>query len=195
MDLEKLFNDKSAQLSNQHFIEFTEEEFDQLRVDEAQYIINHYHGHSLMKLPPSEIVFFEWLKKADSTVWNDLWADSEDLYLVSIDLLPQFIDEKNGFPICDLIDEPNYWFSQRHIKPKGQEELIHILIKIQNKEKLKADELFLYELTLYPTDIWHFCHRHHFKVNAMKAVIADMVYHGWLVHLTDREDLIKYLDI
>ena len=64
-----------------------------------------------MKLPPSEISFFEWLKKNDNIVWNDLWNEDEDLYQVSIDLLPQFSDNRNGFPICDLQDGLNYYFT------------------------------------------------------------------------------------
>jgi predicted transcriptional regulator len=148
-----------------------------------------------MRMPPSEVDFFEWLKHQDEPVWNDIWAGEPDLYLVSTDLLPVFQEGRNGFPICDLVDQPNYWFSERHIKPRGREELELIALKYENQERLDIAELFLIELINGPIDIWHFCYRYNIAVQVMKRVIATMVAKGWLVHLTDRDDLVKYIEI
>lgn len=195
MNMDKLISGKRKQLKEKNYIEFSDEEINSLRPDEVQYFVDRYHGFALMKIPPSEVDFFEWLRIKDEPVWNDIWEGEPDVYKVSTDLLPVFLEGQNGFPICDLVDEPNYWFSERHIKPKGQEELEDILLKYQNEEKLSVAELFLLELLNAPMDIWHFCYRYRLSVDAMKQTIGNMVSKGWLVHLTDREDLVKYIEI
>lgn len=195
MDMEKMLANKREQLKNNNYIEFSDSEINAMRPDEAQYFVERYHGFALMKIPSSEIDFFKWLRREDEPVWNDIWKDEEDVYLVSTDLLPVFLDGRNGFPICDLVDEPNYWFSERHIKPKGREELENILEKYENRQKLDTQELFLIELINAPMDIWHFCYRYKLPVPFMKDAIDNMVSRGWLVHLSDREDLVKYIEI
>lgn len=195
MNVNTLLQEKRAQRAREHFITFEEGELHSLRADQAEYLIEQMHGNTLVRLPDSEIVFFEWLKDMDRRVWDDLWDADEADYLVSVDFLRQFIDDSPSFPICDLVDQPNYWFCNRHIKPKGLEELQLILIKLENDEQLSTAELFMYEISLSATDLWHFCHKHNLNVQAMKAVIEDMVYKGWLVHLPDREDLVKYFDL
>jgi len=195
MDMRKVISKKREQLKNNNYIEFTDDEIQSMRPDEAQFFVERYHGFALMKMPQAEIEFFEWLKKNDNSVWNDIWENEPDLYLVSTDLIPTFLKGSNGFPICDLIDEDNYWFSERHIKPKGRQELEAISLKAKNREKLLITELFLIELLQAPIDIWHFCYRYNLPVQSMKVKIEDMVSSGWLVHLTDREDLVKYIEI
>ena len=195
MNMEKLISAKGRQLKENNYIEFSDEELNALRPDEIQHLVERYHGFALMRIPPSEVAFFEWLRDQDEEVWNDIWEGEPDMYLVSTDLLPVFQEGKNGFPICDLVDQPNYWFSERHIKPKGREELEHIVQKYENQGKLNIGELFLIQLLNAPTDIWHFCYRFNISVASMKRVIATMVSNGWLVHLTDRDDLVKYIEI
>jgi len=194
MDINKFLQKKDRQKKEKNYLSFSAEELSAFRADEVQYIIDYFHGHTLMQLPQVEIDFFDWLKKSDAAVWDDLWGDQIDTYLVSIDFLRQLADPQTTFPICDLVEEPNYWFSARHIKPQGMQRLEEILLKIENDEALAADELFLFELTQRATDIWHFCYRHHFNVNRMKQLIEQLVYEGLLVHLPNREDLVKYID-
>lgn len=197
MDLKALIENKDEQKKEKQYIQFSEHELEKLRLDEAEKIIKHFRGNTLIRLPESEIKFFEWLKEADRAVWNDLWEeDQEDeSYLVSVDFLREFIRETPSFPICDLIDEPNYWFTFGHIKPEGMEYLQEeISLKMEMDEDLSLEELFLLEISVAATDIWHFCHRHQVPIKRMKKAIADMVYKGWIVHLTDREDLVKYID-
>jgi len=195
MNMEKLIAEKREQLKNNNYIEFTDQEIQSMRPDEAAFFVERYHGFGLMKLPASEIKFFEWLRENDEQVWNDIWKGEPDLYLVSTDLLPVFLKTSNGFPVCDLIEVDNYWFCERHIKPKGRQELESISAKFQNKEKLDVSELFIIELLNAPIDIWHFCYRYKLAVTAMKNKIDDMVSNGWLVHLSNREDLVKYIEI
>ncbi|MBD3224135.1 MAG: hypothetical protein GF313_05360 [Caldithrix sp.] len=195
MELKELLKQKDQQLKQNNYIEFNDRDIRKMRQDEARHVIEYFSGYTMMKLPPSEVEFFEWLKEADPPVWEDLWSDVEDIYKVSIDFLSQFIGEQNGFPICDLIDQPNYWFTNRHIKPKGIERLEEATEKIQAGQKLQIVDLILYELSIAPIDVWHFCYRHNLPVFRVKQTIDDMVSEGWLVHLTDREDLAKYIDI
>ena len=114
---------------------------------------------------------------------------------VSIDLLPQFSKTRNGFPICDLQDGLNYYFTVKHIKQEGLEQMESILQKIENKIKLKIDELILYELHIAPFDIWHFSYRYDLPLDKVKLLISEMEYKGWIVHLSDSEDLLRYIDV
>ena len=43
-------------------------------------------------------------------------------------------------------------------------------------------------------DIWHFCHRYGIAIPYAKQKISDMQQEDLLVHLEDREDLVKYID-
>ncbi len=195
MNIQNLLNEKEKQRRHIDYLTFSEDELQTIRADELQHIIDFFHGYTLMRLPQFEIDFFEWLKLNDRPVWDDLWGDDENTYLVSIDLLSQMVGNRPQFPICELIDEPNYWFTQRHIKPKGVEALQEIILKYQNGKALDPGELFMIEISQGPTDIWHFCHQYHIDLREMKKYIADLVYNGWLVHLTNRDDLVKYIDI
>ena len=195
MKINKIILEKEKQLFENTYIQFSDAEIEQLRLDESQHIVDHFHGHALMKLPPAEVHFFDWLRKNDNAVWQDLWGDEENMYQVSIDLLPQFLKEKNGFPICDLQEQPNYYFTQRHIKPEGMSQMEKILQKTENNKKLDIDELILFELHIAPFDIWHFAYRYNLPLADLKELISEMVYKGWIVHLTDSKDLLRYIDV
>ena len=197
MNIDSLIKKKEEQKKENKYIQFSEGELEKIRPDEAEFIINHFKGNTLIRLPESEIAFFEWLKKMDRAVWDDLWEeDQEDeSYLVSVDFLREFIRETPSFPICDLVDQPNYWFTFRHIKPEGLEYLQKdIRMKVELDKDLTLEELFLLEISVASTDIWHFCHLHQVNISRMKQVIDDMESKGWIVHLSDRDDLVKYID-
>lgn len=195
MSIKEIIINKEKQLFADDYIRFTDKEIEQLGLAGSMRIVEHFHGHALMKLPPSEIRFFDWLKKHDNSVWQDLWGDEENLYQVSIDLLPQFLKEKNGFPICDLQDMPNYYFTRGHIKPEGMSQMENIIHKTENNQKLDIDELILFELHIASFDIWHFAYRYNLPLADLKELISEMVYKGWIVHLTDSKDLIRYIDV
>ena len=195
MNLEQLISKKEEDFKNNNFIQFSDKEIEQLRLDEIEDIISHFKGHTLMKLPPAEIKFFEWLKKNDNAVWQDIWGEDDNLYQVSIDFLAQFLKEKNGFPICDLENRENYYFTVKHIKPDGLAQMGKIIDKTEKQKKLSIDELLLFELHIAPIDIWHFCYRYKLPIINVKTLISDMVYKGWIVHLPLSEDLLKYIDI
>ncbi len=195
MNIAKFLARKAKQLESADHLTFTEDELQTLRADEVQHVIEYFHGFTLMRLPAFEIAFFEWLKTNDPPVWEDLWGDEENLYLVSTDLLSEFIGRRPQFPICELVEQPNFWFVERHIKPKGREALEEIVQKVENNEPIPPDEAFLLEVAQGPTDVWHFCYRHHLPLAAMKSLIEEMALRGWLVHLKNRDDLVRYIDL
>ncbi len=190
----ELIKQKEKEYSENNYIQFSDEDLEALDAKKVKKIVDHFHGRALVKLPPAEIKFFEWLKKNDNSVWNDVWGDNDNLYLVSVDLLAQFLKEKNGFPICDL-EGTNYYFSVKHIKPKGLEEMHNILEKTEQKKQLDIDELILFELHLAPFDIWHFVYRYDLPLDDVKNLISDMEYKGWIVHLPNSEDLMRYIEV
>ena len=195
MTLNELIIEKEKQLAKENYIQFSEKEISNLKDQGIKKVVSHFHGHAMLKLPPAEIKFFEWLKKNDNAVWNDVWGDDDNVYLVSIDFLMQFREGKNGFPICDLQDIPNYYFTVKHIKPEGLKQMEAIMNSLEKKEKINIDELFLYELHLAATDIWHFCFSYSLPLNKVKKIISDMEYKGWIVHLPKSEDLMRYIEI
>jgi hypothetical protein len=194
MNIQEIIKQKESDNAENKYVQFSDEEIAQLDINKVQKIVDHFHGKVLMKLPPAEIKFFEWLKKNDNAVWNDIWGDDDNLYLVSIDLLGQFLKEKNGFPICDL-EIDNFYFTVKHIKPKGLQEMERILKKTEQNKQLDIDELILFELHLAPFDIWHFAYRYNLPLAEVKELLSDMEYKGWIVHLANSEDLLRYIDV
>lgn len=194
-NLAKFIATKEKQLESDGFIKFSQVDFAQMKKKDAQEIEKHFHGRAMMELPSEEMVFLKWLKENDPPVWDDLWKNEEKPYRVSIDFLHHFIKIGNGFPICDLIDIPNYWFHSRHIKPKAKEKMDEIRQKLDSKKSLSFEEGLLIEIARGSIDLWHFCHRYKLPLLVAKKKIEIMHREDLLVHLTDREDLVKYLDV
>ena len=90
--------------------------------------------------------------------------------MVSIDLLGFFVANSNGFPICDLINEPNFWFCSKHLKPKATEKFSLIEQKISANKNLTADEALLVEISQACMDIWHFCYQYKYPVEKAKKM-------------------------
>ena len=192
---EKLIRQKEKEFEQKRYLEFSNEEMSSLTKEEALEIEKHFHGSALMRLPENERRFFQWLKETDQSVWEDLWGNDEDPYFISIDFLHHFINEGNGFPICDLVDVDNYWFSEKHIKPKGLEKFKIIDQKLQDNKPLSLREVLLCEIIKSSIDIWHFCYRYKISIKKAKEEVESMHREDLLVHLTGREDLVKYLDV
>jgi len=186
---------KEKQLESDGFIKFDQSELKKLTKKDAQELEKHFHGRAMMELPAEEIEFFKWLKENDPPVWDDLWKDEDEPYRVSLAFLHHFIQHGNGFPICDLIKADNFWFHGRHIKPKALEKMNEIQQKLDEKRSLSFEEGILIEITRGSIDLWHFCYRHKLPISVAKKKIEIMHRDDLLVHLKDREDLVKYLDV
>jgi len=192
--IEELIDSKRKQLSEVGYIQFSENELDSLNLQNVQKIQETFHGFGFMRLPQKEILFFEWLKEKDREVWDDLWESDDEPYLVSLDFLKFFTGDGNGFPICDLENVDNYWFSFKHIKPKGREKFSEINTKLENNEKLNLEQTLLMEVTRNAIDIWHFAYFYELSVKQVKEKISEMNSNDIMVHLPDRDDLTKYID-
>jgi hypothetical protein len=193
--LENTISAKEKQLEVDGYIQFSSKDLLNMSVKEAQVLEAHFHGRAMMALPSEEIEFFKWLHENDPAVWDDLWKNEEEPYRVSVDFLHHFIQNGNGFPICDLINVDNYWFHSRHLKPKALEKMDEIQQKLNSKKSLSFEEGILVEIARGSLDLWHFCYRYNLPVYVAKRKIEEMHKEDLLVHLKDREDLVKYLDV
>ena len=72
IDFEKLLEETIKQLNEKNYIEFSADQLSKLRLDQAQAIVDEFHGYALLKMPKSEIDFFNWLKVNDRDIWNDI---------------------------------------------------------------------------------------------------------------------------
>ena len=66
---------------------------------------------------------------------------------------------------------------------------------VEQGKRLKPEQEFLLQLSVKDQDIWHFCYRFKIPIDKMKEAIEELVFRGWLVHLPDRADLVKYIEV
>lgn len=176
-------------------LRITDEEIAAMKPEERIRVKNHFQGRALMHLPAKEVAFFTWLKEMDPAVWEDLWPPQEEPYVVGLSFLEQLGPEGNGFPICDLHAAENYFFTERHIKiPDGVTALQEIIQKITRHSSISVGEALMYEAFCSPIDIWHFAYRHHVPLAAAKEAVAALDMGGLLVHLTNPDDLVDYIE-
>jgi hypothetical protein len=194
-NIKNLIAAKEKQLDAKGYIQFSQTELQTMTKKDTEEIEENFHGRAMMALPKEEIDFFKWLQENDPAVWDDLWNDVEEPYRISLDFLHHFILNGNGFPICDLINVDNYWFHSRHIKPKAVEKMDEIQQKLEGKGSLSFEEGLLVEIARGSIDLWHFCYRYKLPLIVAKKKIEIMHRDDLLVHLKDREDLVKYLDV
>jgi hypothetical protein len=176
-----------------NILDLTDEEVDGLTDGDVEALQAEFGAHVLMKLPPRERAFMAWLKQEDPGIYEDLWEDDEEL-LVSLSFLGDFRKGGPGFTICELAFHDNYFFTRKHIKPTGLEEVPAILDRAQKGRELNIGEVFMFELLQAPIDLWHFCHRYGVPVQRGREVIRELVAHEWIVHLKRSEELAPYLE-
>lgn len=170
----------------------SDEEIDGIDTAALTEVLDEYGSSVLMLLPPRERVFMEWLKDADPAVFTDLWGD--DTPVVSLHFIEAFKRADRGFVICELEACDNYYFTDRHIKPEARDNLPGILDRAGAGQQLSIGEVLLFEILQQPIDIWHFCYKYGVSVEKGKSAVEELAGHDWLVHLTAREDLAKYID-
>lgn len=189
------------------YIIFPDELISKLTEQHAIIIRDYLHSVQLIQLPKSEIKFFEWLKVQDLEVWKDLWEldtesdksfNSDNInYLVSKTFLPQLLrNDGRGFPICDLVNSDNYFFTIHQLPDQESKIFIESAKeRFINKDKLTIAQLLALEISMGPIDIWHFAYKHNIDLNEAKKSVSDMVEDGILVHLTESEHLIPFINI
>ncbi len=176
-------------------INIPQEIFSQISPEIANELVQRYSQDTLVYLPENEIKFFEWLKENDYQVWEDLWGGvAEDPYVVSISFLPLLIKKFGGFPICDLINNDNYYFTDEMIIKKTSHLLLETLReKYLNREKLTIAQALLLEISVAPTDIWHFAYYHKISIEEAKMAVKELVEDNLIVHLKSAEELAKFV--
>ncbi len=196
MDLAEVEKIIQAQKDKGRFIvELPEEVWDTLTPQEAKILARKFQRGTMVKLPRDEVEFFEWLREEAPEVWEDLWGDvaaEGELYSVGMGLLPEIVAQ--GFPICDLMFVPNFYFTYKHITPsEGQALLAMILDKVEKGEELSLAERFLYEVQQAPIDLWHFAYLYNVSVEQAKEAVMDLIEGGALRHTPTRDELSDYL--
>jgi len=174
-------------------LELTDEEIDGFSDRDIELLQAEFGATVLMKLPPREQRFMQWLREEDPGVYADLWDDDAAL-LVSLSFLQDFRAGGRGFQICELEEHDNYFFTPRHVKQEGAAALKDILARAQAGKDLAVEEALMFEIVRAPLDIWHFCHRFSIPAARGKEAVRALVAHDWLVHLPRREDLLQYID-
>ncbi len=178
-------------------IYFPDEIYNNLNYEQAEEIKNHFRGSTYFMLPKSELDFFDWLKVNDPKVWDDIWCDDlSPLHCVSIDLLPYMIKHNSGFPICDLVENDNYYFSLSAFVDKESALMVETIKKrFLNKDTLTTAQALLMEISFAPTDIWHFAYKYKLNLQAAKDSVAHLVDDNMLHHYKSAEELAFIIEI
>ncbi len=179
------------------FIDFPEEIFNSINEETARELVVRFSANTFIRLPSREISFFEWLKLNAPEIWDDLWGDSgEEPYIVSISFLPLLTDSSRGFPICDLVKNDNYYFTEAHIADKESRIFLEsVRERFLNKDKLSIAQTLILEISLAPIDIWHFAYRFGLDIGAAKNAVRELVDDNILIHLTDASHLAGFIEI
>ncbi|MBX3042541.1 MAG: hypothetical protein KIT33_00440 [Candidatus Kapabacteria bacterium] len=180
------------------FIDISDSLIKEINESQANYILNYFSHNTLFKLPQSEIDFFEWLKVFDEKVWLDLWKDDElnPPYYVSLLFLPVLIKGGyRGFPICDLLENDNYYFAPVHLVDKESQIFAESSkTRFMNRESLTVPQLLAIEISMDPIDIWHFAYKHKIEITEAKKAVKSLVDDELLVHLKEAGYLATFLD-
>lgn len=185
------------EISKNNFITFPEELFVNSTVEEAQKIVSGINTNALMMLPEKEIEFFEWLKQVDFPVWKDLWEDEEFApYLVSVSFLPFLVykSNSNGFPICDLKTEDNFYFSiSMMVADHSQTVLEAAKERFTQNLKLDLHQLLALEIAFNSIDIWHFAYKYNISLEHAKQALDILIQDKAIIHPTKAEDVAGHL--
>lgn len=173
-----------------------DEIFGAMTPEVARGVVERHGSYGLIRLPDREQRFFEWLRTTDPLVWQDLWGDAEEPYVVSVAFLESLLDDRCGFPICDLMSTDNYYFFPAMLEwtPEARDYTEAVRGRLLAGEKLTTEQLLVAELALGgATDIWHFAYRHHIPVDEVKDAVRLLVEDKVLVHLRSAEQLAPFL--
>ncbi len=178
------------------YLVFPESALQEITLEQAELIVQSIGHSTLMMLPEREIKFFKWLKQYDKPVWDDLWGGVDvEPYLVGISFLPLLVEKGGYFPICDLMDEDNYYFSAAHIIDKESKLFLESVRKRYiDKKPLTLPQKLILEISVAPLDIWHFAYRNRILPNEAKKAAHDLIDENILVHLTETEHLSTFID-
>lgn len=178
-----------------------DEFFWKISKEQAQELAAAFGTTVFLRLPESERKFFEWLRRTEPEVWQDLWGmdipdgESEEPYLVGMGLLPEMLHEARGFPICDLTTQANFFFSFKNFHAEEIKPVIDaILQRMEDKVDVSPKELFLMEIRRAPIDVWRFAYFYRLPVADVKRLAAELVEDGLLRYASSREEMSDFLE-
>jgi hypothetical protein len=187
-----------SEFSDKRVAEIPELAVENLTREQAILIREEFKGKLFLKLPEHEVKFFEWVKAVDRPVWDDLWGgeSAEDAYLVSVEFLPCLVKSGRGFPICDLLENDNYYFTKIHLADKESDLLVDtIKQRFLNKDKLTIAQTLLMEMSLDPIDIWRFAHKYSLNIEKAKEAVSQLLDDKLIVHIKSAEHLANFIEI
>lgn len=171
-----------------HSVQITEDEIADLSREQAEEIVALYGATTLITLPRKEQEFFAWLQKEDAPIWNDLWGSDEQPYRVSLGYLPDLLPNRRGFLICDLVDNPNYYFTINNITAEDGSAYLDAAIEIvKNEGRLSMDQAFVVEVWRAPIDQWRFAYMYRQPLDEVKQMVQWLVTEGILTLPAERE--------
>lgn len=183
---------------NQNILDIPVDIFENLTIEQAEFIQRKFSNNTMFKLPQSEIQFFDWLKLNDMLVWQDLWNDElYDPYVVSIGLLHRFAkDNYKGYPICELQSNDNYYFVAAHLVDKESRILVESAKSLYtNSQPMTIPQWLALTISVSDIDIWHFAYKNQLELNDCKEAVQVLVEDNILVHLKEAEHLSTFLEI
>lgn len=195
METTELINICNEVAGSGRYIVFTQEQFEDISREQSIYISGLFGHNTLMRLPDSEIRFFEWLRQEDSDVWHDLWGSIDvEPYIVGLSFLPVIQNRNRGFPICDLGSNDNYYFTiEQMVDEESRIFLESVKQRFENRDKLTIAQLLALEIALAPIDIWHFAYSHGLSLKAAKQAVTELVDDRILVHLKDASHIAGFV--
>lgn len=182
---------------NNKIINIPEEYYKNINSEQAKYIAEYFNNSAFIKLPEYEIKFFEWMKIEDPKVWNDLWqSEMNEPYIVSVSFLPILIHEvKRGFPICDLLENTNYYFTMDHMSDEESKVYIETsTVRFMDGKSLTLPQLLALQISAEPIDIWHFAYKNKVSIEEAKQAAHSLVEDDALVHFKEAEYLAQFVD-
>jgi len=180
-----------------NYLLLPEEFYSTASVENAQAIVDKISSE-LIRLPEQEIAFFEWLKTQDIDIWNDLWTRDElnEPYIVSIIFLPLLVySARRGFPICDLTENDNYFFTP--IQLMGDVAKVYLEtadIALEKRKPISSIQLLVKDISMNQTDIWHFAYKYNIPIVEAKKDVERLVDEQALLHLKEADQLSNFFD-
>jgi len=172
-----------------HSVQITEEEIADMTREQAEEIVALYGAMTLISLPRREREFFAWLQKEDPLIWSDLWGADEQSYRVSLGFLPDLLPNRRGFPICDLVDNQNYYFTVDNITTEDGAPYLDAAMEIVKSEgRLSMDQAFVVEVWRAPIDQWRFAYMYRQPLDEVKRMVQWLIAEGILTLPAQREE-------
>ncbi len=196
--IQNIIDFAKSELQNNQWVVFEEKVFEELTPQQAIEVIRNMNSNAMMMLSEREIEFFEWIKQVDFEIWNDLWGDeSIPPYVVSLSFLPLLVyqSNSNGFPICDLIYNDNYYFNIGMMNADHSKEVLESARgRFESNQKLDLHQLLALEIAFSGIDIWHFAYKYGIDVVVAKLAADVLIKDNALKHFKKYEEVSNYLD-